>query len=734
MNYLQTYDKNMQRVGILVSATDIQRRRRLNSDYELSFLLPMSSDDFREKVQLKGHVRDERGQYYVINSRQRVRDGRKLTANIVATHVMFKLTDYKLPYTSYIEEAYGVHISRLTDTISAATGGKFRFSIDDTFDLFDVKDWGRGNALQALNDVIKMYECEVEPDNFTIHLRKKIGADNGLQYRIRKNIVSTNFKDEVVSLTTRMFAQMKDGRTFIGMDASLLTDEERTLLAQVPGAITDGKLAVNYLISPYQSYWASDSIPYFDGEIIEQDIEDPVKLLEATRKALREQDVPALEVAVSAADLFKLDKTEPRPGLGDTVRCIDPEMGLDNITARITEMTEYPYALDQHTQVTVSNVMLRDYQDIIADLERSKRVVDNLFSGGRIRTDVFESAAKQAITDINNSKTELIYPPEGGILAQEKTNPLEQVRLTSKGLGISTDGWNTVRSAVTARGVLAEQVIGQFGNFVSMLIGSGNDIVQINTNGIAAGHANWSSAPFRLDMKGNLVANSLTANYAKIFSSNFSDGEIVGSSINIGNGMFTVDRNGNMYAGNGRFRGEIDGSVFTGGLIRTSASGRRIEMDVSGMRTYDGSGRNRIVINTGSDSGVAALSFYGSGGGFVGEINSYQSSGQLTIYGSDIFIGSNNTASPIRMNGAAAFGGPAQFNSSVQFNGNVSGLTLRVSDISGLQSELTSLQSQITSLRSAYDSHRHSVSVPNHNHGNPQNQTSGGGTFTSSTP
>ncbi|WP_256702534.1 hypothetical protein [Paenibacillus sp. P32E] len=62
--------------------------------------------------------------------------------------------------------------------------------------------------------------------------------------------------------------------------------------------------------------------------------------------------------------------------------------------------------------------------------------------------------------DINNSKTELIYPKDGGILAQEKTNPLEQVRLTSKGLGISTDGWNTIRSAVTARGVLAETVIG----------------------------------------------------------------------------------------------------------------------------------------------------------------------------------------------------------------------------------------------------------------------------------
>ncbi|MCY9760435.1 phage tail protein [Paenibacillus alvei] len=704
----------MRRVGILVDATDIQRRRRLNSDYELSFLLPMTSADFREKVQLKGHVRDERGQYYVINSRQRVRDGRKLTANIVATHVMFKLTDYKMPYTAYISEAYGVHVSRLTDAISAATGGKFRFSIDDTFDLFDVKDWGRGNALQALNDVIKMYRVEVDPDNFTIHLRKKIGADNGLQYRIRKNIVSTNFKDEVGSLVTRMYAQMKDGRTFIGLDASYLTDEERTLLAQIPGAITNGKLAVNYLISPYQAYWASESIPYFDGEIIEQDLEDPVKLLEATRKALREQEVPALEVAVSAADLFKLDKAEPRPGLGDTVRCIDPELGLDNVSARITELTEYPFALDKHAQVTVSNVMLRDYQDIIADLERSKRVVDNIFSGGRIRTEVFENFAKLAVQDIHASKTEIKYDTRGIILV-DKTDNRNQVALTSNGIVISTDGLQSARAAITARGIVAEQIVGQLGSFVSMLIGAGNDVVQINTNGIAAGHANWSSAPFRLDMKGNLVANSLTANYAKIFSSNLNS---------------STWRDG-YFSGNITANGEITGGTVTGALIRTAASGRRMEMDANGMRTYDGGGRNRIVINTGSDSGVSSISFYGSSGGYVGEINSYQTSDQLTIYGNRISIGSNNTANPIDMNGATTFRGPVSFTSSVQFNGFVSGLRLNIGDIDKLRNELDSLWSAVSAR--SYAGHRHTVYIPPHNHGNPNNQNWGGTDFTSST-
>lgn len=731
MPQLQTFDKNFKRVGILVDAYDIQRRRRINSDYTLDFLLPMSSADFREKVPLKGHVQDERGQYYVINTRQRVRDGRKLTAAISCSHIMFKLADFKFPYASYISEAYGVPITRLTDLISAATGGKFRFSVDDTFDLYDVKDFGRGNCLQALNSIITMYKCEVDPDNFTIHLRKKIGGDHGLQYRLRKNVVSSTFKDDGSSLVTRMFAQMKDGRTWIGMDASNLTDEERSLLAQVPGAIVGGKLAVNYLISPYAASWANDANAFYDGEITEQDVEDPLKLLEAARKALREQEVPALEVTVHAADIYKLDAGEPQPHLGDTVSCIDPDVELAGISARITELTEYPYNRDKHSQVTVANVMMRDYADIIADLDRSKRMIENMFSGGQIRTDVFEAAAKQAVADITNSKTELIYPESGGILAQEKGNALNQVRLTSAGLGISTDGWKTVRSAVTARGVLAENVIGQFGNFVSMLIGSGNNITQINTNGIAAGHANFNSAPFRVDMAGNVTANRLTANSANIFSSNFQDGAIVGSSINVGSGQFTVDRYGNMYAGNGTFRGSISASTITGGTIngttiigasiKTALSGERIELDPYGFVFYDVYGARRVTLGTNQVAGISGHTYYNSSGSSLGLI--YASPDELHVIGNrSLRLGANG--------GTIYLQGPVSFTN----GSSVSGLSLGISQISGLQTRLDNLQSQIDSLRSSYSSHTHSVYLPSHNHGNNANQNWGGTNYPTSTP
>ncbi|MBG9743253.1 hypothetical protein ABD86_04600, partial [Paenibacillus alvei] len=391
----------------------------------------------------------------------------------------------------------------------------------------------------------------------------------------------------------------------------------------------------------------------------------------------------------------------------------------DNVSARITELTEYPFALDKHAQVTVSNVMLRDYQDIIADLERSKRVVDNMFSGGRIRTEVFENFAKLAVHDIHASKTEIKYD-ERGIILVDKMDNRNQVALTSNGIVISTDGLQSARAAITARGIVAEQIVGQLGSFVSMLIGAGNDVVQINTNGIAAGHVNWSSAPFRLDMKGNLVANSLTANYAKIFASSFDNGEITGSSINVGNGQFTVDRNGNMYAGNGRFRGDIEASTITGSTIRTSVTGGRIELHTGGFSFYDNSGTQRVKLGWNSQVDISGHTYYNTYGDPMGIV--YAITDEMHVIGNrNLRLGAGS--------GTIYLQGPVHFTS----GSSVTGLNLTIAQITGLRDKLDSLQNQLDSLRYSYNGHTHSVNIGTHNHGNQANQN-WGGTFTTSTP
>ncbi|MMZ58676.1 Prophage endopeptidase tail [compost metagenome] len=578
---------------------------------------------------------------------------------------MFRLNDYKFPYASYIAEAYGIHINQLTDLITVATGGRFKFVIHDTFDLHDVKDFGRGTCLEALNKIIQMYECEVEPDNFTINLRKKIGTDSGLQYRLKKNIVSSSFKDKGESLVTRMFAQMKDGRTFIGMDASKLTDEERSLLSSISGTIVNGKLAVNYLISPYAQYWASDSVPFYDGEIIEQDIEEPEDLLKATRKALAEQENVTLEVTVSTADLFKIDNTEPEPHLGDTVMCIDPAMDMNKLKARITELTEYPYSRDKHSEPTISNVNLRDYADIISDLERNKNIINNLFSNGKIRTEVFESFAKQAVIDIDNSKTEIKYD-QRGIILQDKTNAQNQVIMTSNGVVLTTDGGKTARTAITARGVVAEQIVGQLGNFVSLVIGSGDNVTKINTNGISAGNDDYTIAPFRVDMQGNVVARSIKLT-GQIDNSEMNASDIRASTVNAS----TI--RGSKLIGN-----EIEGGIITGALFRTAKEGRRIEINSIGLTAYNSRGGEAV-----------SLGQYNDGGGLLFMDDS---SPRGSVYGDreGFHLGNMGPIIIRSVDDATYLKGPVDFSEAF-----VSGLALEVGSINGLENKLRDLRNDI---------------------------------------
>lgn len=83
--------------------------------------------------------------------------------------------------------------------------------------------------------------------------------------------------------------------------------------------------------------------------------------------------------------------------------------------------------------------------------------------------------------------------------------------------------------------VNAEVVSGQLGNFVSMVIGSGNDVTKINTNGISAGHDDFNSAPFRVNHQGDVVARSIKltgeVSQSDVISSVIRASKIIGNEI-----------------------------------------------------------------------------------------------------------------------------------------------------------------------------------------------------------
>ncbi|MEK5398436.1 hypothetical protein [Paenibacillus sp. FSL E2-0190] len=101
-----------------------------------------------------------------------------------------------------------------------------------------------------------------------------------------------------------------------------------------------------------------------------------------------------------------------------------------------------------------------------------------------------------------------------------------------------------------------------FGGTIS--IGSGNNVLKADSNGVYLGNATFASAPFKVTMDGRLTA---------------------------------LD---------GTFKGIIDGSIITGGLIRTADSGtNRIELSGNGLVSRNElNEKNGVVIDSGNFSAV----------------------------------------------------------------------------------------------------------------------------------
>ncbi|MDF2650333.1 MAG: hypothetical protein K0Q73_6138, partial [Paenibacillus sp.] len=464
---LTIYNRQKAKVGALqtsghnMDVYDVAIQRRLNSELSLTFQIPMTSSKYA-LIEEEGLIECE-GQKYVIKKRARNRQGMGRTVQITCQHVMRRMMDIRIPYTSAINEAFGASIYALTNAISAATGGVFTFQIIDTFPVKDVYKWGYSNCLKAFQDLVNLYGAEFVPDNYVIKLYNKINIDNGMQYRYAKNIIDDSFETNTDTLCTRMTGLAKDSLTIIDLPASYLTTDEYNRLNAVSGAIIGGVIKVPYLISQYAAAWATPDNIFFDNEFEDNDIDasttaGKVLLLEEIRKKLAQSEVPDIQVKVNAADLWKTNTTRAiRPQLGETVFLVDQLMELDNITARIMEMTEYPFDPSKNTSVTLANFLLKDYNDIVSDLNASKNTLDGLLTNKKINAERFEDFARQAVHDIDNSKTEIVYD-ERGIVLIEKTNLLEQVVLASQGMYLTTDGGLTSRVAITANGIVADEI------------------------------------------------------------------------------------------------------------------------------------------------------------------------------------------------------------------------------------------------------------------------------------
>lgn len=123
----------------------------------------------------------------------------------------------------------------------------------------------------------------------------------------------------------------------------------------------------------------------------------------------------------------------------------------------------------------------------------------------------------------------------------------------------------------------------------SLQVGFGSQVLRIDRQGLWLGAADFATAPFSVSMTGAMVATSLDlSNYLQV-------GQALGdvqsdifdlSDINTDLGVITA--------------GTLIGLEVRGGLIRTSTSGARVEIDgtTDSLEVFDSSGERRIMLDS----------------------------------------------------------------------------------------------------------------------------------------
>lgn len=582
-------------VCILENAYNVKINRKLNGDCTLEFDLPLN-DPKAADVITENQVKVDNTVFIVKQVvQQRDEDGRKVT-HVNCDHVMQELMD---KYIGYYEELGTTATAALTVALAGTRFKPNTSLITGTRDV-TVDD---ANPLKVINEIIAQWSdsvsanieilCSGLPDpvdgKFTVGLYTRIGTDNGVQFRYRKNIKSIKKTTDSRDVITRLYVYGKDA-----LDITAATQNPAHL------AYIDSAYIGNYRAIKEGSKTFND-----EGE--------PDSLYDVGAKYLSSVELPKVTYEVNVIELkFISGYTAETFDLGDTITVVDEELGA-NVAARIVEYEYYPY------EKTRSKIVLANFKDVMLDyfrkLEEARQTVDDITSGGKVLTSAFEAFAAAAVADINNSKSEIMYDSRG-IVLQDKTVPQKQVVASSAGVMVTTDGGVTTKAAITANGVVAENVVGVLGLFAQVktdnliagtakigsalidkitasqidvtggrivaaqidatnlhvssanidgtitagsvvagisisspvisggqiTIGSGNNVVKADSNGLYAGNASFASAPFKVDMAGAVTATNITLTGSGVTLSGLANIN-VSSNVTIGNKLYLSPSN-----------------------------------------------------------------------------------------------------------------------------------------------------------------------------------------------
>lgn len=482
--------------------TQVKRSRKVNGEKVLTFLaVPDDKDEQAWEFVQNESVVNFSGLEYIIKNNKEKSVGNRSIKQVTAVQTFFNtmINCYQYDVFTGSQTFFGA----LTRVFAPTP---YTFSIIDSFTANLFENFGRDNCLSLFQTVLERYGAEFEVVGSIVYLKRQIGVDTGFQMRWKYNITALSKDVDTKNLATVI-------RGFGGQP-----DEETG-------------------IYPIEREYRSN-VEIF-GELHAQAIYDErITTIAGMDERLQREliDEPLLSITV---DIAEIRDSEGNPleviNEGDRGFIIYEPMNII-VEARVVEIDEEFKLIEGKwvkvkTNVTLSNIKKR-LTDKTTRFAQTSKKVDRLFSGQEgLPYNVLPEAVRLAAEAINNSLTEIQYPPGQGIVLQDPADPNKMIRLTSAGIGLSDDGGATYRTAMTGAGIVTNELVAGIIRTNNIQIVGEDDLFFWDGSGLYAYNPSDLTKYVRLNSDGLYIAKGA-------FSLERPDGFAI-----INNGMSVYDLN-----------------------------------------------------------------------------------------------------------------------------------------------------------------------------------------------
>lgn len=337
---------------------------------------------------------------------------------------------YKMSKTGFYEKWNGSHpLGNYLDALFAGTG----YTYDNTASVaaFEKQDWGMSDRLSLFNDIIDQAKVEFSVEGTSVHVVPAMGSDLSTIVRKKFNLDTAEIQTDNTSFATY-------GRGYGAYSK--------------PNDTTSKRLEVEYKSPLYDYYYpkfgAIEAVPVADERYTISD-----NLLAAVKEKVDKSW--AISLTLNLVDLQSVGYKYAMAKPGDYITVIDENINFSDKVRIVKVTSDYDIrGTRTKTEVECGSLSFAEQQ------KTSQSTLSNVAAGKiPMPNEWLTSQVQLATNNLLAARTELNFTDQG-IIAVDKSDSNKVVILNSAGVGVSTDGGKTFKTAITADGVVADRLYG----------------------------------------------------------------------------------------------------------------------------------------------------------------------------------------------------------------------------------------------------------------------------------